>query len=154
MNKIVTDAAKQAERLKLLVQAATRSALDVIDTAVGQIKARMQVEPPPPSYPIKWDSEKQRRYVMAKLRKENNLPHTRTHEYINGFVQDRTDDSVTLSNPDPAAAIGGFYMGWQSNIHKGNWLSLTIEVDEVMSYVPEKIQEAVTKEAVAILQAD
>lgn len=33
--------------------------------------------PPKPDYPINWASERQRRYVMAKLRRENNLPYKR-----------------------------------------------------------------------------
>ncbi len=44
-----------------------------------QIISDLRAEPGPPRYPIRWKSERQRRYVMAKLRRENNLPYRRTH---------------------------------------------------------------------------
>lgn len=43
------------------------------------------VEPGPPRYPLRWASAKQRRYVMAKLRREGNLPYQRTHELVNAW---------------------------------------------------------------------
>ena len=43
------------------------------------------VPPGPPKYPLRWASEKQRRYVMAKLRRENNLPYQRTGDLLAGF---------------------------------------------------------------------
>ncbi len=153
-NKIITNAAKQAQRLRMLVAAINHSILDIVEEAVGFIKQKMEVEPPPPTYPINWDNPKQQRFVMRKLRQENNLPYTRTHAYVQGFVQERFDNGISLSNAHPAAAIGGFYMGWQSNIHKGNWQSLTMAVDEVMAILPQKIQKVIDKETIAILKVD
>ena len=46
---------------------------------------RLQTEPGPPRYPLKWRSEKQRRFVMAKLRRENNLPYQRTGDLVAGW---------------------------------------------------------------------
>ncbi len=43
------------------------------DTLLTQLRTA----PGPPRYPLKWRSEKQRRFVMAKLRRENNLPYKR-----------------------------------------------------------------------------
>lgn len=41
--------------------------------------AELEIEPQPASdfYPLPWDSDKQRGYVMAKLRREGGLPHRR-----------------------------------------------------------------------------
>ncbi len=54
-----------------------------------RVDATLRVEPPvrafPEDYPLEWTSEKQRRYVMAKLRREDNLPYQRTHEYVRGW---------------------------------------------------------------------
>lgn len=36
-------------------------------------------------YPLTWRSERQRRYVMAKLRRENNLPYRRTGRMVGGW---------------------------------------------------------------------
>lgn len=43
------------------------------------------VEPGRPSYPLRWASAKQRRYVMAKLRREGKLPYPRTHELVKAW---------------------------------------------------------------------
>lgn len=45
-----------------------------------RLLSRLATYPPKPSYPLRWKSAKQRRYVMAKLRRENNLPYQRTGE--------------------------------------------------------------------------
>lgn len=42
-------------------------------------------EPGSPHYPLRWKSDKQRRYVMAKLRRENNIPYKRTHKLARGW---------------------------------------------------------------------
>ena len=39
----------------------------------------------PNDYPLEWASEKQRKYVMAKLRRENNLPYRRTHDFVHAW---------------------------------------------------------------------
>lgn len=153
-NKIITNAEEQARKLRLLVSSVTKSALDVIQEAVELIKYKMQQPGAPPTYPIHLDSDRQQRFVMAKLRRENNLPYRRTDAYIHGWVLDRFDEGVSLSHSNPAAAIGGFYMGWQSEIHKGRWPSFTVAVDEVMDQLPTQIEEAITKEATQTLRAD
>lgn len=45
--------------------------------------------PGSPKYPLRWKSARQRRYVMAKLRREGNLPYQRT-----GQFQDAWDFSL------------------------------------------------------------
>lgn len=47
---------------------------------------RLKDMPPSPDYPLVWKSEKQRRYVMAKLRRENNLPYKRTGRLVEGWA--------------------------------------------------------------------
>ena len=46
---------------------------------------QLQTAPGPPKYPLKWRSEKQRRFVMAKLRREKNLPYKRTGGLVRGW---------------------------------------------------------------------
>ncbi len=43
------------------------------------ILARLQTEPGPPRYPLRWKSQRQRRFVMWLLRTLGNLPYVRTH---------------------------------------------------------------------------
>lgn len=49
------------------------------------VNMRLRTEPGKPRYPLRWKSEKQRRYVMAKLRRQNNLPYRRTHRLVNSW---------------------------------------------------------------------
>jgi hypothetical protein len=41
--------------------------------------------PPPAKHPIQWTSERQRKFVMAKLRRENNIPYSRTYSLRKGW---------------------------------------------------------------------
>ena len=52
-----------------------RKDLPVFQKRVDQL---MNVAPASPKYPLRWNSERQRKYVMAKLRRERNLPYRRT----------------------------------------------------------------------------
>lgn len=54
---------------------------------------------PPPTYPLRWKSPKQRRYVMAKLRKEGNLPYRRSGAFQRGWktTASRARDSSILA---------------------------------------------------------
>lgn len=60
--------------------------------ATGRLRSRLladlKVEPGSPVYPIRWKTQKQRRYVMAKLRREGNLPYDRTHKLANNWKVD------------------------------------------------------------------
>lgn len=51
----------------------------------ARILADLRDEPNAPNYPLRWKSERQRRYVMAKLRKDNNLPYKRTGKLLAGW---------------------------------------------------------------------
>jgi hypothetical protein len=52
----------------------------------------LSTEPGKPRYPLRWKSARQRRYVMAKLRREGNLPYQRTHKLARGW---RVDTKAT-----------------------------------------------------------
>jgi hypothetical protein len=81
------------------------------DRATRRLRKRLiddlSVEPPKPTYPLRWKSDKQRRYVMAKLRAENNLPYQRTGALIKAWKVVLTPDAdgsiMTVSNNAPAA---------------------------------------------------
>lgn len=46
---------------------------------------RLSREPGSPHYPLRWKSPKQRRAVMAMLRRRGNIPYTRTHALSRGW---------------------------------------------------------------------
>lgn len=73
----------------------------------SRLLEELRKEPGPPKYPLRWASAKQRRFVMAKLRRENNLPYTRTHALVRGYrvVLDVKDDGgVFLVENESAVA--------------------------------------------------
>jgi hypothetical protein len=55
-----------------------------------------------PRYPLVWRSPKQRRYVMAKLREEGNLPYQRSGDLQRRWkviaIRNRTDSLIAVSN--------------------------------------------------------
>lgn len=58
--------------------------------ALGEETIRkLSEEPGKPRYPIRWTSERQRKFVMAKLRRENNIPYKRTHAYSSAWMYQR-----------------------------------------------------------------
>lgn len=68
--------------------------------------ARLKVPPRPNNntdYPLAWKSERQRRYVMAKLRREDNLPYQRTGRLTNSwdvrYVGLKDGGAVEVVNP-------------------------------------------------------
>lgn len=87
----------------------------------------LKTEPGKPTYPLRWKSQRQRRYVMAKLRRENNLPYKRTHDLsrawrIAAFVPELGVAEIILINDTPSAQfVQGKYQqpfhidtGWQN----------------------------------------
>jgi hypothetical protein len=78
------------------------------ESRLRQLTLRIvKVEPPPAKHPIRWTSERQRRYVLAKLREEGDLPYQRTHELINAwdakFQLDGDGGSFAMFNTSPVA---------------------------------------------------
>lgn len=66
---------------------------------INRMLTELRDEPGPPKYPLRWKSERQRRYVMAKLSEEGNLPYKRTHKLSKSWRADVvfTDEGGTFS---------------------------------------------------------
>lgn len=79
-----------AGKLPKLTQTAFRRQAQRI---ARRVRAELRTEPPPPTYPLQWKSQRQRRYVLAKLRREGNLPYQRTGRLLRGWeVSYNTDN--------------------------------------------------------------
>jgi hypothetical protein len=56
-------------------------------------------------YPLKWKSEKQRRFVMAKLRENGNIPYRRTgaltRNWLVGVESSKDSLAITVDNDSP-----------------------------------------------------
>ena len=99
-----------------------------------------------PSYPINWDSDRQRRYVLAMLRAQDNLPYRRTDALPRGWEIVSTDKGYRLENPAPAAVyVYGNYEGErQSRIHEGRHPIFQEVVEEAIQELPPDIEEHIT----------
>ena len=60
--------------------------------------AELQSDPGEVKYPIEWASDKQRKFVMAKLRRENNLPYQRTDKLRNMWVVEVRGRAIVIEN--------------------------------------------------------
>jgi hypothetical protein len=117
-----------------------------------KILARLQNMPPPPNYPIgqfPWKSEKQRIYVIIKLKSENNFPYTRTGNLVKRwkvsvtFTQKDAGGEVILQNDSP---VGQFVFGiHQQPFHAGRWeRSRDVAADEANAFEEDLASAYVT----------
>ena len=80
---VILEIRKQIQRMPKLMQAEFSAVSQEIQT--GFLDEIRGLEPGPVKYPIQWTSDKQRRYVMAKLRKAGNIPYRRTGKFMGGW---------------------------------------------------------------------
>lgn len=133
------------------VQDALKRAPETIRRTVNKIvlpkvrdRARvvLSVMPGRPHYPLAWTSERQRRFVMAKLRRENNLPYQRTGRMVAAW---RTETApidagiaIMISNNSPAApyVVGNR----QQRYHRQTgWYQVDDKVLELSEYTTNEL---------------
>ena len=142
MYTVAVDTEKLAADLNMLIGDINKAALDEFESTATEIQTEMREVGSPISYPVNWDSQKQKRFVMWKLSKEGNLPYRRTNAYVNNWTLAKFPDGIDLVNKHPAGAIGGTLEGgmppttWQSKIHVGRWKSLaTVLLNKLNGFV-------------------
>ena len=147
------DAEKVKAFLSSIVEKYQRTAGDEIADLMLDLQNEMKEEGKPVTYPIQWDSERQRRYVISKLRAEGNLPYKRTGKYQRGWRITRLANGYQLSNKHPAGAIGGTLRGtasgqalggmsltsWQSKIHRGRWKPILPTLLQKLADLPKRV---------------
>jgi hypothetical protein len=99
----------QLEASPMLMQRSYRRAM----VRVGQnALSELSVEPGTPHYPLLWKSARQRRFVMALLREQGNLPYQRTHmlseswRYLIDDLESGGEFSVFNTDPTARYVIG------------------------------------------------
>lgn len=103
-----------------------------LSNAVVEIIRIMRRAGLPIRYPVQWDSLKQKIYVIAKLRREGNLPYSRTQQTQNGWKSESVTNGFMVSNiGHKAVYVYGTVTGvgsgtkttstGQSHIHQGRW---------------------------------
>jgi len=139
---------------RLVAQALTRlipdsekaARLEFKETTLN-IRDAMAVPGKKVSYPINWDSEKQRRFVMWLLRSMNNLPYKRMGNYIAHWIQKTIRGGYEVANRLKFAGfIAGDIRGLrQSNIHKGRWPVFRKVFDKAYKLLPAQIRIGIKK---------
>lgn len=107
------------------------------------LKIRSDLRRPgaPVTYPVRWDSEKQRRAFFATDGFGRGIPTVRTGAYNAGYMIVRTDRGYRLENRLAYAKyVGGSAYGTQqSRIHGGRWKLMRDIVDEHIETLPEEV---------------
>mgnify|MGYP000086890235 CR=1 FL=1 len=145
-----------AEALRGLEKKAARKIYRVVARVIippleRELDRRLRYTPPKPDYPIRWASERQRRYVMAKLRKENNLPYRRTGALAKGWETsiDLNSGDVTI-NVENAAPQARYVYGPDQQPFLNKWpvveniaLDIGAELeDNIIEMWPMIVQES------------
>jgi hypothetical protein len=133
-------------RLDSFVSYLPSAALTSLGDSVEAIKTVMQEPGEEVSYPINWDSERQRKAYFSTDGFGHGIPYVRTGEHEAAWEAKQITDGYELSNPDPAAAISGYYSGeqWQSSIHRGRWKHIATAVATEMAKLPVSLLEKIT----------
>lgn len=121
------------------INALIEASKDVLVQLATNVKERMTEEGKPVTYPVQWDSERQKRAFFATKGFGKGIPYKRTNSYRFGWNMERSKFGVSLSNRSPAGAIGGMPTGWQSRIHHGRWPYLLAVLFDELKKVPENL---------------
>jgi hypothetical protein len=135
VKKIATVKQLRDEMRIVLTQMKKFHADDLKETADG-IVAEMHEPGNAPTYPIKWDSEKQRRAFFASNGFGGGIPTVRRNAIPQGWKKTpmRGGSLQVLNTEDGAMFVNGLWIGdkvdllqdgrlpvWQSKIHRGRW---------------------------------
>ena len=112
-----------------------------------RMKARLAKPGAKPTYPIQWDSEKQRKAYFASGGFGRGIPYTRTNAHVAGWQIIKTDNGYRVENPDPTTQYlnGNAYGEIKSRIHiKDNWPIFRDVADDEIAALPEAIYEEIS----------
>jgi len=117
-----------------------------IRTVLNRIQRRMSKEGAKPTYPIQWDSEKQRRAYFATDGFGGGIPSQRTGSYTSGWTIEPVANGYRLENlSNHAKYVGGDAYGVvHSGIHKGRWDNLRDVVESETAKLPDEIEKEIS----------
>jgi len=114
-----------------------------IQRTANKIRKEMAVPGKPPTYPIQWDSVKQRRAFFATNGFGRGIPTKRTDRYVREWQVIKLQNGADVGNPlAHAGHIGGTAKGKrQSRIHKGRWPVFRKVVDAAIAKLPKSVRD-------------
>lgn len=106
-----------------------------------RIRSELRKPGEPVTYPIKWDSERQRRAFFASDGFGRGIPARRTGNYNARYRIIRADNGYTIENTARYGRyVGGSAYGTgQSRIHAGRWLLMRDVVEAQVEELPQEI---------------
>lgn len=99
-----------------------------------------------PTYPIQWDSDRQRKAYFASNGFGGGIPTRRGREYIKGWQVIRTEAGYDVGNPlTHAKYIGGTARSGrtQSKIHRGRWPLFVDAVTKYLGKLPKAVRNGI-----------
>ena len=112
-------------------------------------RIRMWLKKPgsPITYPVKWDSEKQRRAYFATDGFGAGIPYRRSGKHAE-FKVEKLENGYKVSAPFPECKfIYGDALGkGQSRIHQGRWPIAVDVIEAELSNLPEEVDKALQTE--------
>lgn len=122
-----------------LIDQLIKAGVESMRQVTFNVRQRMSAEGKPVTYPVQWDSARQRRAFFATNGFGKGIPYRRTNRYRFGWREELQPYRATLHNAHPAGAIGGLPSGWQSRIHRGRWPHLLTVLFEELAKVPADV---------------
>lgn len=116
--------------------------------AATEIARRMSRPGRKITYPVNWDSLKQKIYVIIRIMKrQGSLPYIRTHAMERGWKVERVQRGAKVYNNVRGSkyVYGTMRSKWQSNIHIGRWLILRDVYDKVVAELPKRVRESLKR---------
>ena len=135
---------KASEKIRNTLKRAPRNVKGRLKELADEIIRRLKIPGKKPTYPINWDSDKQRRAFFATNGFGGGIPHKRTGKTARGWTRQETQRGFTVMNK-----VKGSKYVWgtpggedQSSIHQGRWTLLRDIIERVISKLPKVIREA------------
>ncbi len=117
---------------------------DVLFDTASNVKTRMAEPGAPITYPVQWDSAKQRNAYFASNGFGKGIPYKRTGAHGRSFSVERKPLGSTIHAPHPAGAVSGTPAGWQSRIHRNRWIHIVKVLFEELAKIPDAISNKFT----------
>jgi len=107
--------------------------------AALNIRDEMQEPGKPISYPVQWDSTKQRKAFFATDGFGRGIPTKRSGQAVGAWKAIRIQDGAEVSNPlSHIMFISGKR---QSRIHRGRWKLFHIAIESVLRSLPKSLRD-------------
>jgi hypothetical protein len=131
------------KQITYFIKRTPSAGVELLAVVARRMQTRLNETPAAVTYPLEWDSEKQKTDFFASNGFGNGIPYQRTGNTkfsVNGPFGNR---EVDLYAPHPAGALFGapWLNFWRSKLHRQRWPDLLqILVDE-LQHIPESISD-------------